>query len=300
MPTTPHHGTAIPVRFQTQTLRAECLPELGGRLSALVLAVDGTERDLIVPMQGWPDLPFRWPKTGAYPLFPFSNRIRDARLAHAGRTVALKPHPDAIPHVLHGPAQLRPWRCLAQDATSATLGLDYASDDDWPWPFHADQQFRLTDDGLTITLTITNTGHEPFPAGFGWHPYFTFPPGAVLHHDARTLWMQDAHAIATGVTAAAEPPHARTEYLSDWTSAAIEYADGLQLEVTADAAFVHLVCHRPDNDAYACIEPVTHVADGFNLAEQGIANTGTLVLAPGATESASIRLRLRRSTVKRS
>ena len=280
------------IRFGSSHMIAECLPHFGGRMSALRLIGADGPRDLIMPMQGWPDPPWRWPKTGAYPLFPYSNRIRNARLALDDRFIALQPHPDAGPHTVHGPAHLRGWRCAAQDAASATLALDYAADEDWPWAFQARQRFAIDGTTIKIGLDLTNTGSVPFPGGFGWHPYFRFGPDAVVEHDARVLWLQDADAIATGQTRPALPPHAATEYLSDWRRASIIHRDGLRLEVTADPIFAHLVCHRPDCDAYACIEPVSHVADAVNLAARGIKGTGVQMLEPGASLSGTITLRV--------
>ena len=276
------------VQIGSATLRAAFAPAFGGRMVALqVMRPDGPF-DVIVPMNGWTDQPWRWPKAGAYPLFPYSNRIRNARLAHEDRNVELKPHPDAAPHTLHGPAHLRPWHCVAQDETQATLALDYHGDADWPWSFRAEQRFAIAGNQLTLLLRLTNTATQAFPAGMGWHPYFSFGPDATITQDARTLWVQDETFIATGETRAAAPPHERTDYLSEWSGASILHRDGLRLDITADPIFAHLVCHRPDSDAYACIEPVTHGADGFNLAVQGIKGTGTTMLAPGASLSGKI------------
>ena len=51
--------------------------------------------------------------------------------------------------------------------------------------------------------------------------------------------------------------------------------------------------HRPPQPLYLCLEPVTHVADAFNLAAQGQADTGTVLLAPGESFSASLTISLR-------
>lgn len=280
------------ITIRSTLLEATFAPDLGGRMATLRWLGPGAGRDLLVPLEGWGDTPWRWPKAGAYPLFPYSNRIRDARLAHDGRIHPLKPHPDGAPHTVHGPAHLRPWLGTARTADSVTLRLDYAADADWPWPFHAEQTFTVAEDTLSVLLRLTNTGGEAFPAGMGWHPYFLFDAGAAIRHDAATLWVQDDASVATGETAPAAPPQARTEYLSGWSGATLARGDGLRLAMTADPLFAHLVCHRPDSDAYACIEPVSHVADGFNLAARGIAGTGTRVLAPGATLAGRITLRI--------
>ena len=75
-------------------------------------------------------------------------------------------------------------------------------------------------------------------------------------------------------------------------TALVDLPDGARLRMAADAAFGHLVVHRPDNLAYLCVEPVSHVADGFNLAARGAAGTGARLLAPGESMGGTIRLQL--------
>ena len=60
----------------------------------------------------------------------------------------------------------------------------------------------------------------------------------------------------------------------------------------ADPVLRHLVVHRPDNLAYLCLEPVGHVADGFNMAAHGIPHTVARLFGPGASLAASLRLRV--------
>ncbi len=55
----------------------------------------------------------------------------------------------------------------------------------------------------------------------------------------------------------------------------------------AEPVFGHIVVHRSGAD-YACIEPVAHVANGFNLASQAVLGTGTRLLDPGESLGGSI------------
>ena len=280
-----------PVALRSSRLIAECAPQLGGRLSGLRRLGPQGERDVLTPLPAWGDVAWRWPKGGAYPLIPYSNRIRNAILMRDEGPLALKPHPDAAPHTLHGHAQLRPWRVLTQDTASASFGLDHDGDDDWPWPFAARQVVSVEDDELRLTLSLANTGDEMCPAGLGWHPYLACAPGSFVRCDARRRWRHDADYVATGETEPYRGPEGDTDYLSDWSVATLVHADGETGTLTADPAFGHLVLHRPASAAYVCVEPVTHVGDAFNLGVRGFKGTGAVDLAPGATLAGEIRMR---------
>ena len=84
-----------------------------------------------------------------------------------------------------------------------------------------------------------------------------------------------------------------THYVGGWNGVAgLDLPAGARLRVTADAVFRHLVVHRPDNTAYLCLEPASHVANGFNLAARGVPDTGTRLLAPGEAMGGTVRFAL--------
>lgn len=287
---------AVPVHedgrlvLRSGRLEATVSPKEGGRLATLRDLSGTAPRDLVVPLRAWQAEPRRWPKGGAYPLIPYSNRIADGCLHHAGRVWSVEPHPDAAPHSLHGTAHLREWEVESSDPTRAVLTLSAAPDGDWPWPYLARQSFELTPETLRIELSIENRGIEAFPVGLGWHPYLAWSPDTEIRHDARRRWLYGEDYVATGETIPADAVGSRTSYLSDWTGLEISHADGHSVRVTTSPALSHLVLHRPDDDAYLCVEPVSHVANGFNLAARGIAGTGTHLLGAGASFSAWVEL----------
>lgn len=276
-------------------LEATLSPTEGGRLATFRDLSATPARDLVVPLRAWPVEPRRWPKGGAYPLIPYSNRIAAGRLRHAGCTWPVEPHPDSAPHSLHGTAHLRAWTVEASDRASAVLTLSAEPDGDWPWPYLARQSFALTPESLRVELSIRNRGAESAPVGLGWHPYLPWSPDVRIRHDAQRRWLHDEDYLATGERAPADAVEDRTCYLSNWTGLEVGYPGGHCVHVAAAPALSHLVLHRPDDDAYLCVEPVSHVANGFNLAAEGVAGTGTRLLEPGASFSAWIEIGLGRS-----
>ena len=275
-------------------LEATLSPTEGGRLATLRDLSGTPARDLVVPLRAWPAEPRRWPKGGAYPLIPYSNRIADGRLRHAGRVWSVRSHPDAAPHSLHGPVHLREWEVESHASTRAVLTLAAEPDGDWPWPYLARQSFALTPETLRIELSIENRGAEAAPVGLGWHPYLPWSPGVQIRHDARRRWLHDKDYLATGESAPADAVEDRTCYLSNWTRLEVGYADGHCVHIAAAPTLSHLVLHRPDDDAYLCVEPVSHVANGFNLAAEGVVGTGTRLLEAGASFSAWVEIGLGR------
>ncbi len=247
--------------------------------------------------------PLRWAKGGIYPLLPYSNRIAQARVQVDGMAVALSPHPDTTPHTLHGNGHALPWRLDRHDAVSAVMLLDAPASAAWPWSYAGRMALQLSPSALFVALSIRNTHSRVMPAGLGLHPYFLHRPDARLAYRATAFWPptddflavssraphgDESHAIARPLRSGGV-----TDYLGGWDGqAGIELPGGERLDLRADPLFGHLVVHRPDSMAYLCLEPVSHVTDGFNLAARGVADTGTRWLAPGESLAGNMQFTL--------
>ncbi len=271
-------------------LGARFLPENGGRMSHLTHDLRG---NILVPTQDQHFDPLNWPKAGAYPLFPFHNRLVGAAFEHQGKQYKVQPHPALAPDAQHGPAHRRPWTVSGHDEYTIEMVLDYHADEDWPFDFQALQRFKISDDSLEVELAITNNGDFSMPAGFGWHPYFAAPLGASASCDASQIWPVGPLGIPTG-----EAPERRKEhklltdscftiFLSGWSAARLNTAGGAIVTLAASSALPHLVAHRtPD---YLCLEPVSHVAGGLNF-PPAQAWAGLFVMQPGETRSAVVKI----------
>lgn len=258
------------------------LPAWGGRIASL--SAEGLA--LLLPIAGDAFNPLDWPRAGAYPLMPYSNRIRHGRLRFGGAEHALPAHPAALPHTLHGVAHTQPWQVLQAEATQALIRCDYRGEH-WPWAFRAEQAFTLDGERLLVTLRLSNQGDTPMPAGLGLHPYFQRHPGMLAEYQVGREWLIDDEYLATGgyhdelktVRLAADEPAAIAHYQSRWDGRLrLSYASG---ELQLRSALRHFVAFAPQGSASLCLEPVSHLADAFNSSPGDWDETGTQELAPG-------------------
>lgn len=278
-------------------LVARFLADNGGRMTHLVHERFG---DILVPTSGPEFEPLDWPKSGAYPLFPYHNRMIGAAFEHQGTRYEVMPHPVLKTDAQHGPAHRRPWTVVSHEPDRIELGLDYRADQDWPFDFRASQRFTLNDERLDIDLSMTNTGTNTgkmsMPGGFGWHPYLAADLDAAAACDARESWPVGAAGIPTG-----EPPEKRhrevslpaegfTVFLSGWRRASVRLESGAEIVLTASAELPHLVAHR--TSGYLCFEPVSHLAGVFGFAADRQRAAGLFLLQPGETRRAKVSLRL--------
>jgi aldose 1-epimerase len=297
------------VQLQAGASCVRLVPGAGARISSLRLAPDGMlPVDVLYPYpEDFVD-PVRWAKGGIYPLMPFSNRIEHARVRVRGEQVPLQPHPDALPHSLHGNAHLLPWALERHDVASAVMVLDAPASVAWPWHYTGRLDVALTSSELHLRITLRHAGMGTMPAGIGLHPYFCHEPQALLAYRASEVWPPTADFLARHSRvprgdevyhpARTLPAGGLTHYAGGWDGIAeIGLPHGARLHMQAEGTLRHLVVHRPDNLAYLCVEPVSHVADGFNLAARGVPGTGTQWLAPGQALSGELRLSLKQGAL---
>lgn len=285
------------VQLQSGGACARLVPAAGGRISALRLV--GPNDTSVGVLYPYPEDFFdalRWAKGGIYPLMPYSNRIANATVHVNGEAIGLRPHPDAAPHTLHGNAHVLPWQLSHLDANSAVMTLDSPASAAWPWHYTGRLRVELSPGQLSVQMDLCNVDTKVMPAGMGLHPYFRHRPDARLAYRATQLWpttrdflaqiARPPHEDETYMPARTLPIGGLTDYVGGWDGVAIIELPaegpnpGPRLSIQADPVFGHLVVHRPDTMAYLCLEPVSHVADGFNLAARGVRDTGTRLLAP--------------------
>lgn len=289
------------VELRAGAARARIAAALGGRITSLQLA--GPSGEPLPVLAPYPEaitklLP--WAKGGLYPLIPYSGRIERARLRHDGRVIELAAHPGGEPHTLHGASHRHAWALETATPDSAALRYRHEPDADWPWAFEARSTIRLEPHRCTLELSLVNCGPASMPAGIGAHPYLICEPGDEIGFAAGSEWRFDADFLATAPapTPSGEvtlgwvlPGTDLTRFYGGWRGAAtLRRRSGITLHLDADGSMDHLVVHRPAGTGYVCIEPVSHVANGFNLSANGVAGTGTRILGPGESMGGRVRI----------
>ncbi|WP_084801298.1 hypothetical protein [Bradyrhizobium sp. Ec3.3] len=277
----------------------------GGRVTSLRLGRTergDVARDVLRPFPDGvaPNELLHWPKGGIYPLVPYSNRIKDGTLLFRGRRYDLLPHPDAHPHTLHGHAHRMAWETVAQIQSRVTMRYSHSGGAEWPWPFSATLDIELEPTRALFSLSLQNDGQSPMPGGIGLHPYFLHGSEDRIAFDAPIDWPVRTDYLAAlprdrcdRANAGPLPLGEVTLYRGGWRGlCVIDRANGDRIEMRADPIFSHFVLHRPASAEHLCVEPVSHVADGFNLSADGQPDTGTFVLEPGESLSGSMTISL--------
>ncbi|MCC7047699.1 MAG: aldose 1-epimerase [Alphaproteobacteria bacterium] len=289
------HGIAT-LELASGNARLVLAPGFGGTILRYASEIGARRIDWFRPTAGEPK---QAGDTACFPLVPFSSRVRDSRFRFGGRTVELPRVARYGAHFRHGFGCLGAWDVAEQAADRAVLELRETGTS-WPFPFRARQEFRLAPEALRVSMEITNNGREAMPAGLGLHPYFPRTKLSRVQAKVSGMWDADPDLLPTRLVtpppADRDPGHglmpariAVDRVYSDWSrQARIDWPEhGASLTMTAERPLGFLVIYTPPNEDFFCVEPVTHIPDAFNLAADGCADTGMIVLEPGQSLGAA-------------
>ena len=112
-----------------------------------------------------------WPRRAPI-LFPIVGVLKDSKAESAEGTVSL---------ARHGLARLNQFEVVEQSTSSVTLQLKSTEETrkSYPYDFELRLIFSLSDDTLTQTYEVTNTGNVVLPFTLGAHPAFNIPVSGV-------------------------------------------------------------------------------------------------------------------------
>jgi aldose 1-epimerase len=228
----------------------------------------------------------------SYPLVPFSNRVAQARLQWHGTAHPLVKNFAGEDHSIHGVGWLRPWQVLEADERFAMLSLAHKADAAWPFAFDASQTFRLTEQGLELTLSITNQSNQDAPVGLGWHPYFVKRARSRIAFAAQGRWEMSADKLPTQRTPVsgldADCAQLDIDHCFDGWSGEVHLRDEL-FHLTLSSSLRRLVVYTNDKKDIIAVEPVSHVNNAMNQDDRA-QELGVVVLSAGQSWSATMTL----------
>ena len=307
---------------------AHILPELGFNCYQFQAMVDGQSIDVI---DAPPEFQYgdQRPSSGGIPiLFPFPNRIANARYKWEGVSYELpadKTYHDKMGNAIHGFCLDLPWRVIHQEENYAIAQFQLSIDGKnrlkyWPGDIFIEVRYEVRGATLRADIRIGNPGKTSVPWGLGTHPYFKVPlsdqsslKNCLIEAPAAEEWVLE-DCLPTGVKKSIPESHDLREgawldqlkpdhVLSGLPEGTEQYEclimdeqAGLVVSQDYDSLFSELVVFTPPHRNCVCLEPYTCVTNAINLTRQD-AETGLRVLPPGSEIKTWIEIRAGKVTV---
>ena len=255
-------------------------------------------------------------------LFPFPNRIANARFQWEGVTYELptdKTYHDNNGNAIHGFCLDQPWRVIAREETFAIAQFQLSIDGKhllkyWPGDIFIEVKYEVRGATLRADFRIGNPGHTSVPWGLGTHPYFKVPlseqgslQNCLIEAPATEEWVLE-NCLPTGEKKAIQKSHdlregawldqlkadhvlsGLPEETDQYECLVMDEQGGLVISQDYDSLFSELVVFTPPNRNCVCLEPYTCVTNAINMTRKDV-ETGLRVLPPGSEIKTWIEIR---------
>lgn len=314
--------TPIKITDPDSGSNAHILPELGFNCYQFQAMVDGQCIDVIDAHPEFQHGDQRPSSNGIPILFPFPNRIANARYQWEGVTYELpteKTYHDNNGNAIHGFCLDQPWRVIAQEETFAIGQFQLSIDGKnrlkyWPGDIFIEVKYEVRGAALRAEFRIGNPGQTSVPWGLGTHPYFKVPlseqgslKNCLIEAPATEEWVQE-NCLPTGEKRPIQQSHdlregawldqltadhvlsGLPEEIEQYECLVMDEQGGLVVSQDYDSLFSELVVFTPPNRNCVCLEPYTCVTNAINMTRKDV-ETGLRVLPPESEIKTWIEIR---------
>ena len=194
-----------------------------------------------------------------------------------------------------------------EQAAEVTSRLEFWKHPDWmaqfPFAHTIEMTYRLSGGVLEVRTAIQNHSIDPMPLVIGFHTWYQIPGVPrdqwKVRLPVRDHYTLSSKLIPTGETTPMrlpEPTPLAGGHLDDvfgGVDSNAEFsveAQGRKVSVQFGPKFPIAIAYAPEAHDVVCFEPMTGVADGFNLAHQGVFQ-GLQSVPPGETWTESFWIR---------
>lgn len=131
-------------------------------------------------------------------LAPWANRLEDATWQLEGVTYRGEITETGNHNGLHGLLVHRYFEVVSSSNSSVTFGYRFGADEVYPFDVTFEVTYRLSDDGLKVTLAASNHTELELPIAFGSHPYFLLDADSKLKVSASKAAVNSSRQLPIG------------------------------------------------------------------------------------------------------
>jgi aldose 1-epimerase len=254
---------------------AHIYPNLGASLQRFFV----NNKPVINNIIGTIDVPKLLNSSCSAVLFPFANRINKGQYNYQGTSYQLKCNETSRGHAMHGLVYRQAFDLLdsTMNEDAGIIRFVYQQDDQamgFPFSFKTILTYTLRNEGLSLEVTVENTGSQAFPFSLGWHPYFYSQnlEESILSMRSQEKIQTNEVMIPTGIQFHEFPNPLPLDQEEFDTGFILEVADiayktpdyTLRMHIDQDMNKPYVQLYIPKHRQSIAIEPMTAATDCYN------------------------------------
>ena len=275
---------AIMIDLSSENYKAIIAPSAGGS----VLSLQYGDADILRRSSALESVRIDPREAACFPCVPYFGRVSpdftyDDKLWNLSPTLPACDSENA----LHGEGWISPWEVTARTKTALKILLAYKPrPGGFPFEFEAHQNFSITENNFTISLSVLNTGRKTMPAGLALHPYFNRNSETQIRFASTGLWNPPSHNEKGRKSATPEdwnfsknkplPDDAIDHSFLGVPTTVFVTQPTIDLTLSSNSDMLHV--YAPTNAPYFCLEPITHLPGQFGKDRLSPGETKTLTM----------------------
>ena len=236
--------------------------------------------------------------SGYFATVPYFGAIQKKTFLYKKKFISLpKTHPLES-DTIHGEGWVNEWKIKNKSKTSTELIFIHDGKKGFPFKYQVNQKFILKNKSLFINIAILNIDKESFDCGIGFHPWFHIHKNSKIYSNNFTYIKKHPKNIyKTQVLS-------RNKFLDlnknkidktfiNWSgNAKLVINKDIAIEIKNKKNIKNLHVYSPPNENFFCIEPVTNIADAFNLKKYSDTYQGLKKLEKNKKYEAKVEFKL--------
>ena len=273
--------------IQNKNLFLEICPEMGA--SVINFKEKKNNLDIFRPLKSKKKISkYNSYFTGYFATIPYFGSVKKNSFYHHKKNKYISLPKTHILEVdtIHGEGWISKWQLNSQTNNSITLIYTHNGKKNFPCLYRAIQKFELIKNSLIISITLKNLGEYPFDCGIGFHPWFNINDKSRIYSNTLTYLKEKKVNNFKKIKFLNKKFLDLNKYKIDSTF--LNWNGKSKLVINKDVSILiknkknirNLHVYSPPKEDFFCIEPVTNIADAFNIKKVGKDYHGLVSLLP--------------------
>ena len=236
--------------------------------------------------------------TGYFATAPYFGAIQKKSFFFKNKYISLPKTHIFEPYTIHGEGWVNKWKILKLNQNSVELVFKHNGKNSFPYSYKVKQLFKLSNNSLSISISLENMDKNNFDCGIGFHPWFNLSKNSKIYSNNFLFLKKKKDNTFSKKKFIKKNYIDLNKYKTDTTflnwigKSKLTINKNLSINIKNKKNVSNLHVYSPAKKNFFCIEPVTNYRDAYYIKKLGSQFHGLKNLKPKKTFKASVEFEI--------